>query len=430
MTGKAGGTATTSPSGPSPSGQPAVTESPLGLHRVIEPPGFLPQAAWRLEPYRPGTAIAAGEVLVRVDRLNLDAASHRQIRESHAGDPDKIRAAVLEIITTRGKMQNPVTGSGGMLTGTVEQVGPRSPLGLHPGQRIATLISLTLTPLTITDSLARWDTRSEQVPCDGYAILFARSIAAPLPDDLPIPLSLAVLDVCGAPALTQRVVKAAQATASATDEVREVGGERAGGKVQPSGDAGPVVLIIGAAGKSGSLSAAAARQAGAAKIIGVVPTESEAALLRDPAGEDAGAEAVATGVRSRQTSQPQRPESPLVDEIVIADARDPVGLADKVQAAGGPANVTVVCVDVPGCEGGAILSTAQGGTVIFFSMATSFSSAALTAEGLAADVTMLVGNGYVPGHAELALGLVRSVPGLRALFERRVGAEGAEGSRP
>jgi L-erythro-3,5-diaminohexanoate dehydrogenase len=355
---------------------------------VIEPPGVLPQAAWRLDPR---SVIAADEVLVRVDRLNLDAASYRQIREAYAGDPGKIRAHVLEIIATRGKMQNPVTGSGGMLTGTVDQVGPDSPLGLRPGARIATLVSLTLTPLTITDSLTRWDTRSEQVPCEGHAVLFARSIAAVLPDDLPIPLSLAILDVCGAPALTRRVIQATRATASAPEDL--------------------TVLIIGAAGKSGSLSAAAARQAGATKIIGVVPTEPEAAVLRDIAGQE---------------------PSPLVDAIVIADARDPVGLAAKVEAAGGPADVTVVCVDVPGCEGGAILSTAQGGTVIFFSMATSFSSAALGAEGLAADVTMLVGNGYVPGHAELALDLIRTTPALRTLFERRTSEQGGqrEGSQP
>jgi L-erythro-3,5-diaminohexanoate dehydrogenase len=340
--------------------------SPLGLHRVLDPPGVLPQAAWRLDP---SPAIAPDEVRVRVDRLNLDAASYRQLRETYAADPDKIRAAVLDIITTRGKMQNPVTGSGGMLTGTVEEAGPRSPLGLHPGQRIATLVSLTLTPLVVTDALQRWDAQSEQVPCEGTAILFARSIAAVLPDDLPVPLSLAVMDVCGAPALTRRVVKK-----------------------------GHIAVVIGAAGKSGSLSAAAARRSGASKVIGVVPNEAEAALLRNPAA----------------------PQSPLVDDIVIADARDPVGLAEKVQKAGGPADVTVVCVDVAGCEGGAILSTAQGGTVIFFSMATSFSAAALGAEGLAADVTMLVGNGYVPGHADLALSLIRTTPALRALFERRV----------
>jgi L-erythro-3,5-diaminohexanoate dehydrogenase len=155
----------------------------------------------------------------------------------------------------------------------------------------------------------------------------------------------------------------------------------------------PVVAILGAAGKSGSLSAAAAREAGAGSVIGVVPNEAEAELLR---------------------------AAPLVDEIVVADARDPVGVADAVAKAGGPADVTVVCVDVPGCEGGAILATKPGGTVIFFSMATSFSTAALTAEGLAADVTMLIGNGYVPGHAELALNLIRTNLAVRALFEGRI----------
>jgi L-erythro-3,5-diaminohexanoate dehydrogenase len=368
-----------------------MTTSPLGLHRVIEPPGVLPQAAWRLDA---SPVIAPDEVRIRVDRLNLDAASYRQIRESHSGDPGKIRATVLDIITTRGKMQNPVTGSGGMLTGTVDRAGPQSPLGLTPGQRVATLVSLTLTPLAITDGLVRWDGQSEQVPCEGHAILFARSIAAVLPDDLPTPLALAVMDVCGAPALTRRVVKK-----------------------------GAVVLVVGAAGKSGSLSAAAARQAGASKVIGIVPTETEAQLLRHPkATKDGGAPGTAHGVRRRRETSPAAPESPLVDEIVIADARDPVGLAEKVEAAGGPADVTVVCVDVPGCEGGAILSTKQGGTVIFFSMATSFSAAALGAEGLAADVTMLVGNGYVPGHADLALDLIRTTPSVRRLFELRVGA--------
>jgi L-erythro-3,5-diaminohexanoate dehydrogenase len=367
----------------------ARTSSPLGLHRVLEPPGVLPQAAWRLDP---SPAIAPDEVRVRVDRLNLDAASYRQLREAYAGDPDKIRAAVLDIITTRGKMQNPVTGSGGMLTGTVEEAGPESLLGLSPGQRIATLVSLTLTPLAITDGLASWNGQSEQVPCEGHAILFARSIAAVLPDDLPVPLSLAVMDVCGAPALTSRTVKK-----------------------------GAVVAVIGAAGKSGSLSAAAARQAGASRVIGIVPTETEASLLRNlPAAEDGGATGTAHGVRPRRETSPAAPESPLADEIVIADARDPVTLAAKVEAAGGPADVTVVCVDVPGCEGGAILSTRQGGTVIFFSMATSFSAAALGAEGMAADVTMLVGNGYVPGHADFALDLIRRVTSVRKLFERRV----------
>jgi L-erythro-3,5-diaminohexanoate dehydrogenase len=346
--------------------------SPLGLHRVLEPAGVLPQAAWRLDP-RP--EIWPDEVRVRVRRLNLDAASFRQLSESGDGDPGKIRHAVLEIVAGRGKMQNPVTGSGGMLTGTVEEVGPQSPLGLQAGDNIATLVSLSLTPLVITDGLASWNGRSEQVPCDGHAILFGRSIAAKLPADMPAELALSVMDVCGAPALTHRVVSNA-------------------------GAENPVVAIIGAAGKSGSLSAAAARAAGAGKIIGVVPHDREAEILRAAKAADG--------------------EHGLVDEVVIADARDPVGLSAAIAAAGGPADITVVCVDVPGCEGGAILSTAQGGTIIFFSMATSFTAAALGAEGVAADVTMLVGNGYVPGHAQLAIDLIRTQPGVRGIFERRI----------
>jgi L-erythro-3,5-diaminohexanoate dehydrogenase len=347
------------------------SDSPLGLHRVLAPPGVLPQAAWQLDP---SPDIWPGEVRIRVQRLNLDAASFRQLRGEYQ-DPAAMRSAVLDIVAARGKMQNPVTGSGGMLTGVVDEVGPDSPLGLRPGERIATLVSLSLTPLVITDGLVRWDGTSEQVPCEGHAILFGRSIAARLPGDVPAELALAVLDVCGAPALTHRVV---------------------------SGTPGskPIVAIIGAAGKSGSLSAAAARQAGAGRIIGVVPHQAEAAILRAAKGADG--------------------RCGLVDEIVVADARDPVGLSAAVAAAGGPADVTVVCVDVPGCEGGAILATAQGGTVVFFSMATSFTAAALGAEGVAADVTMLVGNGYVPGHAQLALDLVRAQPGVRGIFLRRI----------
>jgi L-erythro-3,5-diaminohexanoate dehydrogenase len=353
-----------------PAGRPW---SPVGLHRVLEPVGVLPQAARRLDP-RP--QLWPDEVRVAVEVLNLDAASYRQLADAHRRgdgtvDGAAVRAEIVAIVADRGKMQNPVTGSGGMLIGTVEEVGPQSPLGLRVGDRVATLVSLSLTPLRLDDGLRRWDGLDERVPAAGHAILFGRSIAARLPDDLDPTLALMVMDVCGAPALVARVVRRQLADGQA-----------------------PSVAVVGGAGKSGSLSLAAARAAGAARTVGVVPQERERALL-DRAG--------------------------LADVVAVADARDPVALAEAVTAAlGGPASVTVVCVDVPGCEHGAILATADGGTVVFFSMATSFSAAALGAEGLAADVTMLVGNGYVPGHADFALDLLRTTPGVRALFESRL----------
>ncbi len=346
--------------------------SPLGLHRVVTPSGVLPQAAWRLDAR---ADLWADEVRIDVERLNLDAASFRQLTERHEHNGVAVRGEVLGIVADRGKMHNPVTGSGGMLVGTVAETGLQSPLGLRAGDRVASLVSLTLTPLALTDGLAGWDGAGEQVPAAGHAILFGRSVAAVLPDDLPTSLALATLDVCGAPALTARVVRS-----------------------YPGGS----VAVLGAAGKSGSLALAAARRAGARRLVGLVRDDAEAAALG------------AAG---------------LADHVLVTDARDPVAVLAAVAEAGGPVDVCVVCVDVPGAEHGAILATGEGGTVVFFSMATSFSAAALGAEGLAADVTMLVGNGYTPGHAVMALDLVRTDAGVRALFERRLTSEHKEGAR-
>ena len=355
--------------------------SPVGLHRVLEPSGdqiTLPQTAQRLDA---SPQIWADEVRIDVEVLNLDAASYRQLCSVHqlpggGTDGAAVKTAVLDIVAARGKMQNPVTGSGGMLIGTVAEVGPASPLGLAAGDHVATLVSLSLTPLEITDGLTRWDGLGERMPAAGHAILFGRSIAAVLPPDLDPELALMVMDVCGAPALVARLVR-----------------EYAAKGVAPS------VLVLGGAGKSGSMSLAAAADAGAGRRVAVVPFAREALMLEG------------TG---------------LADHVVIADARSPLGLSSAVEAAGGAADITVVCVDVPGCEQPALLSTAQGGTVIFFSMATNFAAAALGAEGLAADVRMLVGNGYVPGHADYALKLLRNNSAVRGLFEGRLDREQTE----
>jgi len=352
--------------------------SPVGLHRVLEPSGdqiTLPQTATRLDA---SPQIWSDEVRIDIEVLNLDAASYRQLCSVHqlpggGTDGAAVKAEVLDIVATRGKMQNPVTGSGGMLIGTVAEVGPASPLRLAVGDHVATLVSLSLTPLQITDGLERWDGLGERVPAAGHAILFGRSIAAVLPADLDPELALMVMDVCGAPALVARLVREYAAKGMA-----------------------PSVLVLGGAGKSGSMSLAAAAEAGAGRRVAVVPFEREALMLEG------------TG---------------LADHVVIADARSPLGLSSAVESAGGAADITVVCVDVPGCEQPALLSTAQGGTVIFFSMATNFAAAALGAEGLAADVRMLVGNGYVPGHADYALKLLRDNSAVRGLFEGRLDRE-------
>ncbi len=334
---------------------------PYGLTRVVGQPGVLPQAAVRLDPSLP---CREDEILVDVERLNVDAASFRQLRQTAGDDPAKVGAEIARIVRERGKMQNPVTGSGGMLLGRVREVGPRHPAhgSLLPGDRIATLVSLTLTPLELREIRAV-DLHADRVDVAGHAILFATGLWAKLPADLPEPLVLALLDVCGAPALVARHVAP---------------GDR--------------VLVIGA-GKSGALCCAQARRSGARQVIAA----------------DISREAV-----SRLTKLGYA-EGRALDATRATDV-----LAAVTEATSGAlCDLVVNVASVPGTETASLLSVREGGKVIFFSMATSFTAAALGAEGIGKDATLLIGNGYTRGHADLTLDLVRREPALRALLEER-----------
>jgi len=327
----------------------------FGTHRSIEPSGVLPQQARVLDATSP---LGAEELAIDVDYLNIDSASWHQIRETCDGDLARMSATIEAIVAERGKMQNPVTGSGGMLVGTVSELGShrREP---PVGTRIATLVSLTLTPLVL-DEIVHLDPSSEKVKVRGRAILFGSGIYASVPADLSDEVALGVLDVCGAPAWVHKLAAP-----------------------------GSSVAILGAGGKSGMLAAAAAvRKVGPqGRVLGLCWPEDSCA-----AAKDAGAEAFAV------------------------DCTDPIAVTETVaEALGGAlADLVVVCANVPGCEGGAILACADEGRILFFSMATSFSAAALTAEGLGKACEMIIGNGFVPGHADFALSLVREEPALLA----------------
>jgi L-erythro-3,5-diaminohexanoate dehydrogenase len=337
---------------------------PLGLRRVVAPRGVLPQRADVLDPSLPP---GEDELLIDVESLNIDAASFRQIEKAEGHDVAKIAAHIQQIVTRRGKMHNPVTGSGGMLIGKVARVGPAHPAAsaLRPGDRIATLVSLSLTPLRI-DAILAVHPKIDRVDIRGQAVLFASGIYARLPTDLPETLALAALDVCGAPALVARHVKP-----------------------------GMTVLVLGA-GKSGALCAAQARKslAGTGRVLALDISEAAIARFKHDA---------------------------LIDDGMAVDATNAVATLQAFEriSGGRAADLVVNVASVPETEMAAILCAAQGGAIIFFSMATSFTAAALGAEGLGKDLTMYVGNGYAPGHADLTLNLVRSVPAIRALFEER-----------
>jgi L-erythro-3,5-diaminohexanoate dehydrogenase len=56
-------------------------------------------------------------------------------------------------------------------------------------------------------------------------------------------------------------------------------------------------------------------------------------------------------------------------------------------------------------------------------MATSFTKAALGAEGIASEALMIIGNGYTKDHAEFTLNLLRESKELFEIFKDRYGSE-------
>ncbi|MDR0929951.1 MAG: L-erythro-3,5-diaminohexanoate dehydrogenase, partial [Oscillospiraceae bacterium] len=308
----------------------------------------------------------SNEIICDVISLNIDSASFTQIEEACDKDPEKIGQMIMGIVAERGKMQNPVTGSGGMFIGKIAYIGEDlKDRDLKVGDKIASLVSLSLTPLKI-NKIKDIHMNIDRVDIEGQAVLFESGIYAKLPDDMTEELALAALDVAGAPAQAAKLVHP-----------------------------GDSVLVLGAAGKSGILCCyeAMKRVGPTGKVVGLVRRESQIDLLM---------------------------ELGVCHEVIVESATRPVGVLEKALAANGGKeyDLSISCVNIENTEMSCILPVKDGGTVYFFSMATSFTKAALGAEGIGKDVNMIIGNGYTKDHAEITLWELRESPKIRALFEK------------
>ena len=330
-----------------------------GVHRVIEPQGLMTQAAKKIDNTM---ECWSNEILCDVSALNIDSASFTQIYEACEKDLGKTEQMILDIVGERGKMQNPVTGSGGMFIGTVKQIGEdlEGKIDLKVGDKIASLVSLSLTPLKIEKILAIHP-EIDRVDVQAQAILFESGLYAKLPNDMSEELALAALDVAGAPAQTAKLVKP-----------------------------GDSVLILGGAGCYEAMK----RVGPTGKVVALVICEEDANLLKS---------------------------MNLCHEAIVGSATNPIEVLEKSLAVnnGKEYDVSILIVNVPACEMSAILPVRDNGTVYFFSMATDFAKAALGAEGCGKDVTMIVGNGYTKDHAEITLSELRENAGLKAYFEKK-----------
>lgn len=228
---------------------------------------------------------------------------------------------------------------------------------VEPGDRVVALASTSAIPLALERVLAVRPAAAE-VEVEGRAVLYAALPLARVPPDLEPRLAVAAADVAGAPGLVHDLL--------------------------PEGG---TAVVIGAAGSAGLLACAAARDRGA-RVLGV-------------------------------DLDPGPLERTGVAEPVAVDARDAVAV---LEALGGvEADVVAQVATAPGCEASAVAAVATEGTIVLFSLATSFQRCVNVADVFGKRPRMLIATALRRHHAPLAWELLRRQEGVRAELGRRLG---------
>lgn len=337
----------------------------FGSHRSVDPPNVLPQLAWKLDASCP---IRENELLLHVETLNINPSSFSQLCEEANRDPAQVIRKICSIVSLRGKMHNPITGSGGVLMGTVAEIGLQHPAygKLHEGDRICTLVSLSLTPLVI-EKVKSVNMQTGQLEIEGYGILFETGLYTTVPQGISEHLFLAISGQAGS---------AYQANLLC--------------------EPGMVVMVTGSTEVVGLLSLFALRQklGEQGTLIAIAQDHKEVAMLQ---------------------------ELGIIDGIVLADIGNPLAAYESVRNHLGQLEVdlTVDCSSVPDAEMFSILITREKGTVYFTNPAAHYSGAGLGAEGIGKEVNLLLYRGYIPGHVEFCLRLLRQYPALMQCISAR-----------
>ena len=351
-----------------------ITRTEYGPYRTLEPADTLPNLAWKLDTSLP---VKDDEILVRVKLINVNAASFDHISSEVNADPLEIARKVISIVSIRGKLHNPITGTGGTLMGEVEEIGCRHPLygRLQKGSKICTLASTSMYPLVI-NSISKVNMHTRQIVADGYAILFKDSFIAQVPDSWDPRMYLAIVGEAGS-------------CYEADLHCNE----------------GDTVLLIGASEKVGMMSLFA---------------------LRNKLGRTG--RLIAVTRKMEQYDEIRALE--VADQVICTDFRKPLEayrFIKNVLPKNTVVDYTVNCSSSNGYEMLGVLLTKENGTVYFANPAASYSEASLGAEGIGKEINLVFYRGYIKGHVDFCIGLAEKYPKLQEWFRKRYCEKGRTG---
>lgn len=333
-------------------------KSSYGIDRVVSPPAVFPAAAWELDNSR---ALRSGEVRVSLRRLHIEGTSFRQLCQETANDDELMKKKIIDIVMTRGKMHNPITDTGGVLYGVIEEMDPAfaNPDGLKVGDEVLCNASLAGVPTAITN-ITSIDPVYPQIEAEGYAILLPGVPIMRKPADLPTDLMLFLFNESGT---IYNVYKEARNVKNAA----------------VIGNSWLMTLLYGYTIR---------RAAG--------PEANIYCLL------DRNTEPLPEGGQIQK----------LVDLVFTRTEHmnmlRPVTCLEKLEPYH-EMDLSVNCVDIPGSETINVVATKSGGTVVFANFISNYNMALYITEAVSRELKIMCADGYLNEYAGLDFELVREL---------------------
>lgn len=329
-----------------------------GINRVLEPKSVLPTSAWKLDNSR---EVRGDEIRVAIKRIHLEPTSFKQISIEAGGDEDKIRRKIMDIALRRGKIHNPVTDTGGLFYGVVEEIGEsyQNVKNLQVGDEVICNASLTGIPVCITE-IKKIYRAYTQVEAEGYAVVFNDVPLIKKPEKVPVDLLLFAFNESGT---LYRVSKESE------------GKNRflvVGNNIMMNMLFGFVVRKI--AGES-------------AEIVCLFDKKTDI-TIRGKAFD---------GLLAR-----------VFNEIHYVNILQPVECVERLGIESS-FDLSINCADIPGAETVNILATKNKGTVIFANFINNYNIALYITESISRQLDIRCAEGYLDAYDEFDIEIVKEL---------------------
>ena len=331
---------------------------PYGINRVLEPKHVLPTSAWKLDNNR---SIYSDELKVSIQRIHLEGTGFKQICTESNDDEKKIKQAIIDIVIRRGKLHNPVTDTGGLVMGTVEEIGQdydnRS--GLKIGDAVICNASAASIPMYI-ENITSVNRVFNQVEANGYAIVHSLIPLVKVPEDIPLDLLMFVFDQSGTLYRLNELV---------------------GNKER--------FLVVGNSMLTNLIYGYVIRQ-----------KAGEAGQITCLLDKKSNTRFTGCGI-DRLISQ-------VFDEVSFLDILRPMECMRQLDAES-YYDLSINCAEIPGAETINILATKPGGTVMFANLINNLNIALYITESISKNLEVRGAEGYLEKYDQFDMGIVRGM---------------------